>query len=137
MGGWCHAELAWNVLLLAYAGHHESILPSTHPSTLLSLARQRKDVEGRAVQEEHAARRAADDGLDREIEGLRKENERQQTQIDELRKQNPEVQLRETEMMGHIKELRLLMLGGHWSSCRQTRAAARRGESSSCKECGD
>ena len=69
-----------------------------------------------AVQEEHAARRAADDGLEKKVEGLRKENERQQTQIDELRKQNAEVQLRETEMMGHIKELWLLMIGGHSSA---------------------
>jgi hypothetical protein len=115
-----------------------------------------------AVQEEHAARRAADDGLEKENEELRKENERQQTQIDELRKQSEEVLLRENDsneelrmeveimkemtkrqqreneglrqeinkqavkqglalqqhemLMGHIEELRLLMLGGHSSA---------------------
>ena len=115
-----------------------------------------------AVQEEHAARRAADDGLEKENEELRKENERQQTQIDELRKQSEEVLLRENDsneelrmeveimkemtkrqqrenkglrqeinkqavkqglalqqhemLMGHIEELRLLVLGEHSSA---------------------
>ena len=50
----------------------------------------------RAVQEEHAARRAADDGLE-------KENERQQTQIDELRKQSEEVLLRENDSNDELR----------------------------------